>query len=74
MKIGGGKLLRQVAVGKMANTPIGGKIVVVYIAGPCGGRYIVGEAYGNIYGFCACILFARRECPCRKDYKKEYLS
>lgn len=69
-EVGGGNCCVKVAVGKTGKYSDGGKIVVVYIAGPCGGRYIVGEAYGNIYGFCACILFARRECPCRKDYKK----
>lgn len=69
-EVGGGNCCVKVAVGKTGKYSDGGKIVVVYIAGLCGGRYVVGEAYGNIYGFCACILFARCECPCRKDYKK----
>lgn len=55
-EVGGGNCCVKVAVGKTGKYSDGGKIVVVYIAGPCGGRYIVGEAYGNIYGFCACIL------------------
>ena len=73
-EVGGGNCCVKVAVGKTGKYSDGGKIVVVYIAGPCGGRTLLEKPMGTFTVSVPVSFSQDVSVHAERIIKKEYLS